>query len=116
MRWCCAVLRASIIQRSGGRLWNVLQFRCVGRSCRARISLRSHYQLYYLPVVKLLWTREEEAFRSDNQEQGHIDGTGEVEHRGSEKRSRRRYMMVSEQPPPCDAERKDDEGVRQGIP
>jgi len=41
-------------------------------------------------------TGKEEEFRSDDQEQEDIDGTGELEHRFSEKRSRRRYMVVSE--------------------
>jgi hypothetical protein len=51
----------------------------------------------YFPLVELLGTREEEETRSDDQEQEGIDGTGEVENRGSEKCSRGRYMMVIEQ-------------------
>ena len=66
-------------------------------------------------MVELLGAREEEKFRSKNQEQKNIDGTGEVEYRESEKRSRRRYMAVSEQLPPCYGERKDDEGVCHGV-
>jgi hypothetical protein len=50
-----------------------------------------------LLFVKLPETREEEEFRSDNQKQEDIDSTGEVEHCGTEKRSRRRYIVVSEQ-------------------
>jgi hypothetical protein len=53
--------------------------------------LRSRSQLYFLPV-ELLGTREEEEFRSDDQQED-IDGTGEVERRVGEKRDRRRYMM-----------------------
>jgi hypothetical protein len=48
--------------------------------------------LHFLPVESL-GTREEEQSRSDNQEQEDIDGTGEIEHCVSEKRSRRRYMV-----------------------
>jgi hypothetical protein len=40
--------------------------------------LRSRSQLYFLPA-EFLGTREEEEFRSGNQEQEDIDGTGEVE-------------------------------------
>jgi hypothetical protein len=52
-------------------------------------------QNYFL-LVELLGTREEEKFRSDNQEQEDIDGPGEVEHRETKKHSRRRYMVVTE--------------------
>ena len=71
-----------------------MEFLRVGDNRRASLVLRS--QLYFL-LVELPGTREEEQFRSDDQEQDDIDSTREVEHRGSEKRSRRRYMMVSEQ-------------------
>jgi hypothetical protein len=52
-------------------------------------------QLYFL-LVESLGTTEEEESRSDNQEQEDIDGTGEVEQRGTEKRSRRRYIVMIE--------------------
>jgi hypothetical protein len=68
----------------------VLEIRRVGDRCRAS-TLRSRSQLYFLPV-ELLGTREEEEFRSDDQQED-IDGTGEVERRVGEKRDRRRYMM-----------------------
>jgi hypothetical protein len=34
---------------------------------------------FYFPLVELLGTREEEEFRSNNQEQDDVDCTGEVE-------------------------------------
>jgi hypothetical protein len=45
--------------------------------CRASIVLRS--QIYFL-LFELLGTREEEKFRSGNQEQEDIDGPREVEY------------------------------------
>ena len=52
--------------------------------------------MYFL-LVELIGTREEEELWSNDQEQEDVDGTGKVEHRGTEKRSRRRYNVVSEQ-------------------
>ena len=73
-------------------------------------------QFYFLLVkLKLPGTREEEESWSDDQEQEDIGGTGEVEYRGSEKGSGRRYMVVAELQPPCYCERKDHEGVCQGV-
>ena len=51
--------------------------------------------MYFLPVESL-GTREEEESRSDDQEQEDVDETGEVEHRVGKKRSRRRYIVVTE--------------------
>jgi hypothetical protein len=64
---------------------------------------------------KFVGTREEEEFRSDNQEQGDIDGTGEVEHCDTKKCSRSRYVVATEFQTPCYGERKDDEGVCQRV-
>ena len=91
MIWCCTVRRAPIPQRSGGGLWTVLKIRGVEGNCGASI-----FQLYILLVVNMLGTRKQEEFRSDNQEQDDIDGTGEIENRDSEKRSCRRNMVVTE--------------------
>jgi hypothetical protein len=72
----------------------VLELRRVGGNHRAS-TLSS--QLYFLlRVVEFLGTREEKESRSDNQEQEDIDGTGEVEHRVTEERGRRRDVVVSE--------------------
>ena len=57
---------------------------------------RCRGQLWTVLPVEFLRTREEEEYRSDNQEQENIDGTGEIEHRDGDKRSRRRYMAVTE--------------------
>jgi hypothetical protein len=98
VRWCWVVPRDPIIprapipQRSRGRLWTVSEFRRVGENCRAS-TLRSKF---YFRLGELLRTGKEEEPRSENQEQEDIDGTGEVEHRDSEKRSRRRYIVVTE--------------------
>jgi hypothetical protein len=70
--------------------------------------------LHFLPV-EFLGTREEEESRSDNQEQEDIDGAGEVENRDAKKCNRRWYVVVTELHTPCYGERKDDEGVCQGI-
>jgi len=66
---------------------------------------------FYFGAGKFLGPREEEESRSDNQEEENIDGTGEAEHRVTKKCSRRRYLVVTEQQPPCYSERKDDKGV-----
>ena len=67
--------------------------------------------MYFLHVG----TREEEKSRSDNQEQESIDGTGEVENCVTKKCNRKRYVVVIELQTPCNGERKDDEGVCQGV-
>ena len=68
----------------------MLGFLRVGEICIALMN-----QNYFL-LVELPGTREEEKFRSDNQEQEDIDSPGEVEHRETKKHSRRRYMVVTE--------------------
>ncbi len=88
----------------------MLEFRFVGESCRTS-TLRS--QFYFL--THFIGTREEKEFRSNNQEQEDIDGTGEVEYCFTEKSSRRRYVVVSENQPPSYGEREDDERVCQGV-
>ena len=69
----------------------------------------------YILLVELLETREEEESRSGSQEQEGINGTGEVENRDAKKCNRRRYVVVIELHNPCNGERKDDEGVCQGV-
>ena len=63
-------------------------------------------------LVKLLGTTGEEESGSDNQEQGDIDSTGEVENREAKKYNRRRHARANVL---RYGERKDDEGVCQGI-
>ena len=70
---------------------------------------------FYFRLVKFLETWEEEQSRSDNQEQEDIDGAGEAEQYGTEKRSRRRYMVVAELQPPCYGGRKDDDRICKGV-
>jgi hypothetical protein len=94
VRLSCDVPRAPILQHSRGRFWTVLELRRVGDNSRAS-TLRSRSHLYFLPVESL-GTREEEESRSDDQEQEDVDETGEVEHRVGKKRSRRRYIVVTE--------------------
>ena len=77
MRWCRAVHGALVPERCRARLWTVLEFRRDGKICRASIILRGQF---YILLVELPGTREEEESRSNNQEQEDIDGTGEVEH------------------------------------
>ena len=78
MRKRCAVLRTPGPQCSRGRLWAVLEleFRFAGKTCQAS-TLRSNI---YFRLGELLRTGKEKEFRSDNQEQEDINGTGEVEH------------------------------------
>jgi len=112
---CCAISRALIPRLHRGRLWTVLEnFGVVENNRPYILSLR--FQFYYgLGLGELLGTGEEEQSRSDNQEEEDIDGTGKVEHRVTEQRGCRRYMVVTELCPPCRRERKDDNGVCQGI-
>lgn len=87
--------------------------RRVGETCRASIFLGS--QLYFLLLVELLETREEEESGSGDQEQEGINSTGEVENRGTKKCNRRRHIVMIELHTPCNGERKDDEGICQGV-
>ena len=82
MRSSCAVLGAPFSQPSRDRLWTVLKFRHVRGHCRAIISLINQLYILLRLLVDsgLLGMGEEEEFRSDNQEQEDIDGTGEVEY------------------------------------
>ncbi len=48
-------------------------------------------------LAKLLRGCEEEKLRTDNQEQEDIDSTGKVEQDTTEKRSRRRNVLVTEE-------------------
>ena len=57
--------------------------------------VRTLWCQFYFGLGKFLGPREEES-RSDNQEQEHIDGTGEAEHRVTKKRNCRRYLVVTE--------------------
>jgi hypothetical protein len=51
--------------------------------------------LSFLPI-EFFGTREEEKSRSENQEQGDIDGAREVVRCVSKKSGRRRYIVVTE--------------------
>ena len=62
-----------------------------------------------------LETWEEEQSRSESQEQENIDGAGEAEQCVTEKRSRRRYVVVTELQPSCYGGRKNDDGICNGI-
>ena len=68
-------------------------------------------------LPKLVGTGEEEESRFENKEQEDIDGAGEVEQYDTEERSRRRYVAVAiaELQPPCNGEREDDDGIRNGV-
>jgi len=48
-------------------------------------------------LTKLLRGCEEEKVGSDDQEKEDVDGTGKVEHDNTEKGSRRRYALMTEQ-------------------
>jgi hypothetical protein len=89
----------------------LLELRGIGEKCRAR-TLKSKF---YFRLGEFLRTGKEEESRSDNQEQEDIDGTGEVKNGDAKKSNRRRYVVVTELHTPCYGERKDDEGVCQGI-
>jgi hypothetical protein len=124
MRRCCAVSGTLSPQRGRGPLWAVLEICRVGESCRAStLTSCTLTELYFRLGVFYVFlgrgsdrgTREEEEFRSDNQEQGDIDGTGEVEHRDAKKCSRCRYVVVAELQTPSYGERKDDKGLCQRV-
>ena len=58
-----------------------------------RIDVRWCWAVLRAPARRVL---QDEEYRSDDQEQEDVDGTGEVEHWIREKRSPRRYMVVTE--------------------
>jgi len=70
-------------------------------------------------LPKLVGTGEEEESGFENKEKEDIYGAGEVEQYDTEKGSRRRYVVVvvelTELQPPCNRERKDDDGIRNGV-
>jgi hypothetical protein len=54
-----------------------MEFRNVGESCR--VNTLNNFYVWLGPPGRFLGTGEKEEFRSDDQEQEDIDGTGEVE-------------------------------------
>ncbi len=96
-----------IRQRSPGRLWTVSEFRYIRENCRAS-TLTSKF---YFWLGEFLRTGKEEESWSDNQEEEHVDGPGEVEHCDTKKCSRRRYSVVTELQKSWYGERNDDEGI-----
>jgi len=75
VRWCCAVPSRDLLsQRIRGRLWTVVEFLRVGKICQASTLSKLYFRLGVF-----LRTGKEEEFRSGNQEQEDIDGTGKVE-------------------------------------
>jgi hypothetical protein len=59
------------------------------------IAQRSRRKAYFGLWI-LDGTGEQEKSRPDDQEQEHVDSAGQIEHRDSEKRSRRRDLFVIE--------------------